>query len=135
MVRYNWELIKKYTNNDIEKILKYFSNIYILKGEEKIFTLKYKWAAKIYNESKDTNSFLINIEDLVENAVRATSIEQFIYLDLASKRDIFTYLNTRHKVSFLPYWKVEGLYDIEKLKTNRLLIIEDNNINFVYEGD
>ena len=62
-------------------------------------------------------------------------MEQLVYLDLASMRNVFTYYNTRGKGIYLPAWKVEKMYDIEKLKANRLLHIEENNIHFVYEQE
>jgi hypothetical protein len=50
-------------------------------------------------------------------------------------RDVFTYHNTKGRVIFLENWKVEKHYNINALKTNRLLTVDNNNIYLVYEGE
>jgi exosome complex RNA-binding protein Rrp4 len=135
MIRYNWEDIKKHTKNDITKILSYFSNVYVFQGTMYNFLKAHNWAAKIYNSKTEKDSYILNINDLVYNELNATSDEQYVYLDLASKRDIFTYYNTKGKVIFLPYWKIEKYYNMNALKTNRLLMIDSDNIYLIYEGE
>jgi hypothetical protein len=135
MIKYNWEDLKKYTNNDISKILEYLSNVYVLKGTMYDYLLKHKWAAKIYNSKETKSSYLLNVDDLVLNSLNGTKDEQYVYLDLASKRDIFTYYNTKGNVIFLPVWKVEEYYNLNTLKSNRLLTIDSNNIYLIYEGE
>ena len=92
------------------------------------------WAHNIYT-AQDQDSFILNLEGFIENGFKATKMEQFVYLDLLSKRSTFTYYNTKGKVKHLAVWKAEKMYDIEKLKANRLLNIEENNIYFVYEQE
>jgi hypothetical protein len=133
MIRYNWEDIKKYTKNDIDKILEYFSNVYVLQGTMYDFLNKHTWAKKIYNSKQSKNSYLLNVNDFIYNSFKGTKDEQFVYLDLASKRDIFAYYNTKGKVNFLPTWKIENDYSIQALKANRLLMIDSNNIYLIYE--
>lgn len=135
MIRYNWELIKKHTNNDISRILKYFNNIYVLKDAQYNFLINNKWAVNIHNSKEPKPCFLLNVDALMINAENALPNEQYVYLDLASRRDFFTYMNSKGRVTYLPTWKIEGVYDINKLKTNRLLMIENNNIYFIHEGD
>jgi hypothetical protein len=132
MITYNWEAIKKYSKNDISKILEYFTNVYVLKGTMYEYLLKNKWAAAA---NIPGNNYILNIDDLILNDLNATKEEQYVYLDLASRRDLFTYHNTKGKVIFLYTWKIEKYYNIQQLKTNRLLNIDDNNIYLVYEGD
>ena len=136
MIKFNWEDIKKYTNNNPEKIIEYFGNVYVYKGTMFDFISNNEWAAKIYKQNSEKESFIININDLIKNETKATVQEQYVYLDLASKRNIFTYQNTKGNVNFIPYWKVSDVYtDLDRLRLNRLLIINDKNIHFIYEGD
>lgn len=136
MIRYNWEIILKETNEDINKILEYFSKVYVEQGKMYDFLVSNSWAREIQATSEDKNSYILNIQGFIENALNGTKDEQFVYLDLASKRDLFTYHNTRGKITFLPYWRVSNQYtDIDRLKINRLLMIDENNIYFNYEGE
>ena len=135
MIRYNWEVIQKHTNNDIKKILNYFKYCYVLQGTMYEFILANKWAGNIENAKEYKNSFIINVVDFISNELKATLTEQYVYLDLLSRRDVFTYMNTKGRVNYLPIWKIEGIYNVNTLKNNRLLIIDENNIYFVYEGE
>lgn len=135
MIRYNWEDIKKYTKGDISKILDYFSNVYVLQGTMYDFLVEHKWAAAIHNSAEHKSSYLLNIKGLILNELKGTPEEQYVYLDLASKRDVFTFMNTKGRVTFLPAWKVERYYNINTLKTNKLLMIDSDNIYLVYEGE
>jgi len=132
MITYNWEELKKHSKNDISKILEYFTNVYVLKGTMYDYLLTHKWAAAAHQPG---SNYILNIDDLILNDLNATREEQYVYLDLASKRDLFTYHNTKGRVVFLYTWKVEKYYNIQQLKTNRLLNIDDNNIYLIYEGD
>lgn len=134
ILRYNWQDLKNRTQGDIDKIREYFINMHILKGEANEFLLHNAWARDIYN-SNMKDSFILNIDGFINNNLRATKMEQYVYLDLLSKRSIFTYYNTKGKATYIAVWKAEKMYDIEKLKANRLLNIEENNIYFVYEQE
>ena len=133
MIKFNWEVIKKYTNKDPEKVLKYFENVFVLKGGMFDFLTENRWAMSIYVDKSDKNNYLLDIDQLIINETNATEMERYVYLDLASKRDYFTYMNTKGTVTFLPLWK--NTYEVDKLKLNRLLNIESNNIFFIYEGE
>jgi hypothetical protein len=135
MIRYNWEELKKYSKSDVKKILEYFTNVYVLKGTMYEYLLKHKWAAAAHNSKEPKNSYMLNIDALILDEEGATDDEKFVYLELASMRDVFTYYNTKGRVVFLDNWKVEKYYNINALKTNRLLTVDDNNIYLVYEGE
>jgi len=135
MIKFNWEELKKYSNNDIDKILEYFTNVYVLKGTMYEYLLNNNWAAAVQNSKKPKSNYILNIDELILNDLNATKEEQYVYIDLASKRDLFTYYNTKGRVVFLVTWKVEKYYNIQTLKTNRLLNIDENNIYLVYEGE
>jgi len=131
MIRFNWQKIVGKTKGDREKILEYFYNIYLSNNFSE-YLEKNKFAREIYFEQSKM-SFLLNIKDLLENSLNATKEEQYVYLDLASRRSLFNYFNTNKKVDYLQKWKVID-YDLDKLKLNRLLLLDDNNIYFIYEG-
>jgi hypothetical protein len=135
MIKYNWEELKKYSKTDVKKILEYFTNVYVLKGTMYEYLLNHKWAAAAYNSKEPKNSYILNIDALILDEEGATDDEKFVYLELASMRDVFTYHNTKGRVIFLENWKVEKHYNINALKTNRLLTVDNNNIYLVYEGE
>ena len=136
MIRYNWDNIKKYTKNDPNLILDFFKNVYVLKGEMFTYMQMNKFARDIVNNKEIKSSYILHIDDLIINDERATITEQYIYLDLASRRDAFSLFNSKGRIRYLHEWEVAGDYDIEKLKINKLLMISDKKIYFIYEeGD
>ena len=135
MIRYNWESIKKYTNNKPELILDYFKNIYVLQGEMYNYMQANKFARDIVNAKEDKSSYMLNILDLIKNDEKATLTEQYIYIDLASKRDTFSLYNSKGRKRYLHFWEVADDYNIKKLEINKLLIISDKKIYFIYEGE
>jgi hypothetical protein len=134
MLKFNWSSIKKYTNNDINKITQYLNTMLI---DDKVhlysFLLENKWATQIYNSGESKSSYILNLEGFLRNRLRGSKEELFVYLELLSQRNSFDYYNTKGRVSYLPIWKVSELYDINKLKANRLLEIDEHNIHFIYE--
>lgn len=131
VIKYNWEILKKYTNNDVHLILEFFDNVYVRKSENYFYLNP--WAAKIVAESENNaHSYIQNIEELIRAAKGATDSEVFVYIDLASKRSYFNFINTKGKANYLPAWKVDE-YDVNALKMNRLLTFDDNNIYLLYE--
>ena len=133
VIRFNWDILNKYTDSNPRKMLEFFYNVYISKAENYLYLNT--WAAQIIIESRNEDfSYIVNISELYRNAKSYTNSEIYVYLDLASRRDYFTFLNTKCKVRFLPIWKIRD-YDIEKLKLNRLLIVNDTNIQLIYEGE
>jgi len=133
MIRYNWEVIKKYSKNKPELILDYFKNVYVLKGEMYPYMQANKFARDIVKDIAVKSSFILNIDSLIQNSERATETEQYIYIDLASRRDAFSLYNSKGRKRYLYEWEVAEDYDIEKLKINKLLNISDKKIYFIYE--
>jgi hypothetical protein len=131
VIRYNWKLLKKYTNNDVHLMLEFFDNVYLRKTENYFYLNP--WAAKLVAESRNNaQNFILNVKGLIDAAYTATDSEIFVYLDLASKRSYFTFINTKQKADYLPNWKVDE-YDVNALKMNRLLTFDKNNIYLLYE--
>jgi hypothetical protein len=134
VIRYNWNIIKKYTNNNPRLSLDFLSNVYVRKTENYMYLNP--WAAKIVVESKDKRyNFIKEIPGLIEASRYCTDSELFIYLDLCSLRNYFTFINTKGKVNYLPIWKVADRYNVDELSMNRLLTLDDKNIYLIYEGD
>jgi len=136
MIRYNWEVIKKYTECKPELVIDYFKNIYVLKGEMYSYMQANKYARNIVRSKEIKSSYLLHIDSLIKNDAKATLTEQFIYLDLASMRDAFSLFNSKGRKRYLHEWEIAGNYDIKKLEINKLLNISDKKIYFIYEeGD
>ena len=136
MIRYNWETIKKHTQQKPELVIDYFKNIYVLKGEMYSYMQANKFARSIVGSDEYKSSYLLNIDGLIMNNERATLTEQYIYLDLASMRDVFSLYNSKGRKRYLQEWEIADDYDIKKLEINKLLIISDKKIYFIYEeGD
>lgn len=116
MYRYNLKVINRHYKNPID----FFKEHYF-----KVNTIPYY---KVINTKCNKPSFILNIIDLVLNELNGTKTEQLIYLQLLSKR---SYIDYAYKgIKHLPIYFCD--YDINKLKHNRLLIIDDN-IKFKYE--
>lgn len=134
VVRYNWDIAKKYTDNNPRKILEFLNSVYVKKAENYMYLNP--WAAKIVVESKNKrHSFIKEIPELIEASRYYTDSELFVYLDLCSLRNYFTFINTNGKVNYLPIWKVADRYNVDELSMNRLLTLDDKNIYLIYEGD
>lgn len=135
MLKFNWKNIKKYTKHDMQKINDYFTNVYLIKDNAYVFIMDNEYASLIYHNGEERSSYMMNLEGFLRNRLRATKEELFVYLDLLSRRNSFTYYNTKGKVLHIPIWKACDTYDIDKLKANRLLKIDEHNIHFIYEEE
>ena len=134
VIKYNWQLLRKYSEDDPNKMLEFFDSVYIKKAENYFYLNEF--AAKIVAESKgNAHNYIQNIPELVIAAKAATKSELLVYLDLASKRSYFNFVNTKGKMNYLPIWKIDNEYDIEALKMNRLLTFDDKNIYLLYEQE
>lgn len=133
VIKFNWELVKQYTNRDALLMLEFFDNVYVRKSENYFYLNP--WAAKIVAESRDNaHNYIENIPEFIDGAKYATNSEILVYLDLASKRSYFDFINTKGKLNYLPMWKING-YDVDALKRNRLLTFDEQNIYLLYEKD
>lgn len=109
IVYYNWRLLK---NLNISQILEK------LNDEKYLKTINLK------------DSYIINPHKLLENSLRGSDTELYIYLDLASKRNIYDYKYMK-KSTLKSYYATE--YDVNKLHMNTLLEIKNDEIKFKYE--
>lgn len=134
IIRYNWENIKNKLGN-VQDILEYFKEALLLENTD--FLVLNKKAKDIYYSKDRKDSFISDngLKALLISKSSYTEDEIYIYLDLISKRDIFSFYNSKGRENFLHCWKIENIYNIENLKRNKLLMIENNKIFFIYEGD
>ena len=131
VIKFNWELLKKYTNNDVHKMIEFLESVYVKKTENYLYLNP--WAAQLIVDSKNNSqNYIQNITALRLASKGATDSELFVYLDLCAKRSYFNFINTKGKANYLPEWKINN-YDIDKLKMNRLLNFDENNIYLLYE--
>ena len=134
VIKYNWELLRKYSEDDPNKMLEFFDSVYIKKAENYFYLNT--WAAQVVAEAgRDTHNYIQNIPELKVAAKSATRSELLVYFDLASKRSYFNFVNTKGKMNYLPIWKIDNEYNIEALKMNRLLTFDDKNIYLLYEQE
>lgn len=122
MIKFDWRVIKLITKNDPKKVIQYFK--YRLEGKK--FA---KLVQNYYKHKLVESSFLLEPEAFIANKKNGALFEQYIYLDLAAKRnyiDYYLYKNKDLNIIFNPY-------NVDSLSLNRLLIIEEDVIKFVYE--
>jgi len=132
VVKFNWEILKEYTQSDPRKMLEFFDNVYVKKTDG-YFRLN-PWAATIISRSADSRmNYIQNIKDVINASKACTDSEIYVYLHLASKRSYFTFINSRGKSNYLPLWKIDE-YDVEALTMNRLLTLDENNCYLLYEN-
>lgn len=123
MMTYNWPELCEYCGWNVDKILKFIKYVSYKKPFSENFMVK------ILKSKSPRYSFLNNPRGLIVNELQGTKSEQFIYLDLASKRGLYEF-RAEGRLS-LPIKFCN--YDLNKLKLNRLLLIKDGSIHFVYE--
>lgn len=128
ITRFNWQDIKIYTNNDCKKIVKYMQFLYSKELRNK---KDYWYFSSIIKSKSDKLNYLLNLEDWYN--CKYTTIERCIYLDLASYRNYADY-EFKKEIS-VPIRNVQHLYDINKLKSNRLLIVNGRDIDLLFEKE
>ena len=104
ILQFNWRALRKLSTTDILR--------------------------RIQITPQPNDSYIMDIYKLITNPLNATDDEIYIYLELASMRNFYNlkYMNdNKLKTKFVDD------YDIEKLKMNTLLKIENNEIIFKYE--
>lgn len=131
VINFNWEILRKYTDNDANKMIEFFLSVYVNKTENYFYLNP--WAAKIVSESRNNaKSYIQNVKELSQSLSGVSQSEIFVYVHLASLRSYFDFMNTRGKVNYLPFWKIID-YDIDTLKMNRLLTFDERNLYLLYE--
>lgn len=122
MIFFNWDQILRLTKYDCNKslnVLKCISRVKKSSTLENLIILKsYKYPQ---------HNWLNKPVELLMS--KATNNEKCVYIDIASKRNYFLYMNKN--ISYLPTYYLDDDI-VTKLKLNTLLIIEDNKILFNY---
>jgi len=121
---YNWDKIYKYAKKDCEKVIRL---IFCMTEYAKPNKQEYILIEKINQHKKE--SFIINeIDFMFDNTV--TNTDKCVFLLLASKRNYSSY--KLNNIDYIETYIVENIFDIEKLKRNKLLNIIDDKIYFKY---
>ena len=136
MIRFYFDKIQRSCKYDVTKIVQYF---YLTQF------IPYKQYFKISKETKalaekglprnrnspQTDSYILNIDDLLKNPLKVSDRDIFNYIKLASARNYFDYksLNNKH----LDYDVGKELVPELSIRQNRYLTVEKNKIHFNFE--
>lgn len=128
MIKFSWKKINDKLGWNPYNVLDYFC---LKRGiaslnSVKVSTKEVKDFAKLPYPSG--TCFLRNIDELLESNEYPNDI--YMYLELASKRNVFDY--HMRGITYLPLPLVEE-YHLEWVKRNPLLKIENNKVYFKYE--
>lgn len=101
----------------------------------KEFTKKYDfpYMAKIAKSKNEKINFLLNLEGLYNARKKYSNSERCIYVDIASYRNFADYL-FKKEIS-VPIVNIQHLYDIDKLKHNRLITVIGREIKLNLEEE
>lgn len=122
MIFFNWEQILRRSKNDCNvalNVLKCISRVRKPNPLENRIMLK--------SMQHPQHNWIEHPVELFYS--KATTLEICTYVSVASKRNYFSYLNKR--ITYLPTY-VFNDEQINKLKLNTLLLIENNKIYFKY---
>ena len=129
MIKFSWKKINDKFGWNPQNVLQYF----FLKREMKVPTyINTRVPMIVKNYAKEPYPkgpcFIKNIDEVLEGANSPNDL--YIYLELASKRNVFDYLV--RGVLYLPIALVEE-YHLGLIELNPLLKIEKDKIYFKYE--
>lgn len=93
----------------------------------------FEYFTKIAKSKKDKINYLLNLKGLYENRKKYNTEERCIYIDVASYRNFADY--EFNGIKTVPIKNVQHLYDIDKLKLNRLLIVTGRDIKLQFEEE
>ena len=125
MIFYNWEKIKEYTRSDCVSCLKLLR---AMTEKQKITRVNIMLLAKLEKAGNKINWLDKPMELLQANA---SSEEKCIYIELAALRNRYTVVETGINKIPLHYLDLKH-FDINKLRWNKLLMIQNDGIYFKY---
>lgn len=131
MIKFNWEKLIILNEFKPEFVIVYMS---ITRGVKIKYLPQGILPNKLRRKAKNRglpigDSFILNIDPLLNNSGSYTINEIFNYIELASRRSLFEY--SVQKIKTLPLaLALDSKYDATK---NRLLTIDNAVINFKYE--
>lgn len=131
MIKFSWKKINDILHWNAVNVLNYF---YLKQGIKPIPYLRYHTSELVKQEVKKPyipgNCYLLNIDDALRNASDPQHL--YIYLELASKRNIFDY--RMRGTTTLPIALVPE-YQQNWIEYNPMLHIENEKIMFIYEQE
>ena len=129
MIKFSWKKINDNLDWNAQSVLEYFflkRKIPIPKYLNRQIPKKVKEAAKSYYPKG--SCFVKNIDEVLKGT--ETPNDLYMYLELASKRNVFDY--HIRGILYLPVALVEE-YQLQWVELNPLLKIENNKVHFIYE--
>jgi hypothetical protein len=131
MIKFSWKKINDKFDWNAPSVLEYFFLIRDLKVPAYLHRKIPKLVKQKAMEGLIAGPcFLINPDAALTGAVAPNDL--YMYLELASKRNIFDY--TIRKVKHLPLVLVEE-YQLQWIEINPMMEIKNNNIYFKYEQE
>lgn len=124
MLLYNWNVLYKHTKGDCYLIINVLKALIRLKKVNKKEALVIRHMIKI-----DRDSWILDPVSLLQDK-SSTITEKCVYIYLASKRCYNEYKT--HGVDVVPIFLIENEFNLNNLKNNCLLIIEEDYIKFKY---
>lgn len=124
MLNYNFKAISKAAKGNCDTIVKLLKLLCGIKKHPN--REEYLMLGKLKN--KELDSYILNPAGLLNNNYSSNDI--CIYVMLASKRSYARYISNGD--SSLPIYVVNDIINIEKLKNNMILDIDDTHIHFRY---
>lgn len=124
MLRYDWDVLSKYSMTTILTILTVL--------EDKV-PLEYCSKDILYpiSKFKDMSAFIKEPYNLIANRSKHIDNEIYLYLELAALRSYIKYKQTGSLT--LPTYYIKNRYNLDKLKLNTSLIVTTEDIVFKYE--
>jgi len=122
MIYYDWTRLYLAGNKNPKKIIKIFAELVARK--------KTANTNKIY--SSRCTHYILDEQKFIDNESKATIDEQCVALHIASKRNYLMCKLIGESGVYYPL--IQDIYDLDKLKLNRLLTIENNKIYLKHEN-
>lgn len=122
LIRFNWFEILKEANQKRDKALA------ILK-ELCIYEIPKRGSLQLYSKIKNNPDCWLSDKYNFFKTI-STDMDKCIYLHIATKRNWLDY--STQGITYVPIYIIEIFYNIESLKYNPLLKINDNYIDLIY---
>lgn len=117
MIKFSWKKINNKLNWNMREVNDYF------------YSIRHGYEAFPIPRGP---CYILNLKDLFDEEEYITKTEMYIYLELASKRNIFDY--KIRGVRYLPAIFAEE-YQLNEIQNSKLFELKNNNIHFKYEQE
>lgn len=133
MIIYNWKTINKQCNWDKKLVLTYFfAKSFIPAPEHLSKKIPRNLFHIVERPFPKGSSYLINLDALLLNSQLYSLEEIYLYLDLASRRNVFDY-KMRGEKTLSTAFLTE--IELEQIKRCSLIKLKNDTIYFIYEQE